>query len=534
MLPIALAQLRPRKGRYAENLDRLGAMLRDAAALPEPPRLVIAPESALTGYFLEGGVRDLAVEAEQLFEDLGRVHREAGAPPLEIALGFYERFRNHIYNSAMYASLGGSDAAIRHVHRKVFLPTYGVFDEERFVSAGDRIEAFDTRWGRAAMLICEDMWHSVAPAIAALQGAEVIIVPSASPARGLRPPSGDGDKPASIERWERIAQDIAGEHGVFVTLAQLVGFEGGKAFVGGSLVTGPRGDLLAEGPVFDEALVTATLDLDDIARVRAEMPLLADLQTRMPVLVAQLRDAGSERTEKSEITEKTDTGSEKAERTERTERAEDQPRPSSRPRRSVLTVASTLSDDPLAIDAPLAERWLVEFLRDELIRRRGFEKAIIGLSGGVDSALVAYLAARALGPSNVIGVRMPYRTSSQESLDHAQLVIDDQRVALAAAGGGQQDGGVDQRVLVDQVEQVLEQPRIGALVDRRADDQRIGRSDFGNEVLQILRGPARVEGRTKRRVDLGQVVDRDISRHPSGCGKHDGLYQVARPRRLGR
>ncbi len=419
MLPIALAQLRPRKGRYAENLDRLGAMLRDAAALPEPPRLVIAPESALTGYFLEGGVRDLAVEAEQLFEDLGRVHREAGAPPLEIALGFYERFRNHIYNSAMYASLGGSDAAIRHVHRKVVLPTYGVFDEERFVSAGDRIEAFDTRWGRAAMLICEDMWHSVAPAIAALQGAELIIVPSASPARGLRPPSGDGDKPASIERWERIAQDIAGEHGVFVTLAQLVGFEGGKAFVGGSLVTGPRGDLLAEGPVFDEALVTAMLDLDDIARVRAEMPLLADLQTRMPVLVAQLRDAGSDRTEKSE---KADTGSEMTEKTETTEA---QPRPSSRPRRSALSALSALSDDPLAIDAPLAERWLVEFLRDELIRRRGFEKAIIGLSGGVDSALVAYLAARALGPSNVIGVRMPYRTSSQESLDHAQLVIDD-------------------------------------------------------------------------------------------------------------
>jgi NAD+ synthetase len=80
--------------------------------------------------------------------------------------------------------------------------------------------------------------------------------------------------------------------------------------------------------------------------------------------------------------------------------------------------------DPLAIDPELTRRWLVEFIRDEVQRRRGFERAVIGLSGGVDSSLVAYLAAEALGPANVIGVRMPYRTSNPESLAHAQLVID--------------------------------------------------------------------------------------------------------------
>ena len=186
MLTVSLAQLRPRKGRYAENLARLGEMFREAALLPAPPALMVGPESALTGYFLEGGVRDLALEAEQLFDDLARVHRESGAPDLEVALGFYERHNNHIYNSALYASLGGSDAGIRHVHRKVFLPTYGVFDEERFVAAGDQVQAFDTRWGRAALLICEDAWHSIVPTIAALDGAEMLIVPSASPARGLQ------------------------------------------------------------------------------------------------------------------------------------------------------------------------------------------------------------------------------------------------------------------------------------------------------------------------------------------------------------
>ena len=405
MLTVSLAQLRPRKGRYAENLARLGEMFREASLLPTPPGLIVGPESALTGYFLEGGVRDLAVEAERLFEDLARVHRESGAADLDVALGFYERHSNHIYNSALYASLGGSDAGIRHVHRKVFLPTYGVFDEERFVAAGDSVQAFDTRWGRAALLICEDAWHSIMPTIAALDGAEMLIVPSASPARGLQPSGDDDERPVSIGRWERIMQDIAGEHGVFVALAHLVGFEGGKAFVGGSLITGPRGNLIVEGPVFEEALVTASLDLSDIARVRAEMPLLADLQSRLASLAPQLLGA--------------------APAPESAAPAETRPTAGPVPPRKQRSVGvPNVTDDVLEIDAPLARRWLVEFLRDELTRRRGFEKAVIGLSGGVDSALVAYLAAEALGPENVTAIRMPYRTSSAESLDHAQMVIE--------------------------------------------------------------------------------------------------------------
>jgi NAD+ synthetase len=406
MLTVSLAQLRPRKGRYAENLARLGEMFREASLLPTPPGLIVGPESALTGYFLEGGVRDLAIEAERLFDDLSRVHRESGAPDMDVALGFYERHSNHIYNSALYASLGGSDAGIRHVHRKVFLPTYGVFDEERFVAAGDSVQAFDTRWGRAALLICEDAWHSIVPTIAALDGAEMLIVPSASPARGLQRNGDDDVRPASIGRWERIMQDVASEHGVYAALAHLVGFEGGKAFVGGSLVAGPRGNLIVEGPVFEEALITASLDLSDIARVRAEMPLLADLEARISSLAPQLLD--TRRRREVDPDAEAEPGATAIERL--------------RKPRSVGV--PNVTDDPLQIDAPLANRWLVEFLRDELTRRRGFEKAVIGLSGGVDSALVAYLAAEALGPENVTAIRMPYRTSSADSLDHAQLVID--------------------------------------------------------------------------------------------------------------
>lgn len=82
------------------------------------------------------------------------------------------------------------------------------------------------------------------------------------------------------------------------------------------------------------------------------------------------------------------------------------------------------SDEPLRIDAELVAKWLVQFLQDEVTRRRGFQRAVIGLSGGVDSSVTAYLCARAFGPENVYGIRMPYKTSSKESLEHAQLVIE--------------------------------------------------------------------------------------------------------------
>ncbi|HEU5169359.1 MAG TPA: NAD+ synthase [Gemmatimonadales bacterium] len=411
MLTLGVAQFRPRKGAYEDNLCRLGQLLREAAGWPAPAGLVVAPEAALTGYFLEGGVRELAVPAEKLFDDLSRVHAESGAAPLDVALGFYEVHRNHLYNSALYASLGGTAAGIRHIHRKVFLPTYGVFDEERFVEAGRSVEAFDTAWGRCVLLVCEDAWHSIVPTIGALDGAQLILIPSASPARGIQPT--DGGRPASALRWERLVQDIAGEHGVYVALAQLVGFEGGKGFIGGSLVAGPRGDLVARGPLFDEALLPVTLDFEEITRARADMPLLADLEVKLPHLMGSLHRARRSDGRAAGRPDGQTVGRPDGQAAGRPEPLEQTARPAVRP-----------PDRPLEIDPELTRRWLVEFLRDEVKRRRGFETVVVGLSGGVDSSLVAYLAAEALGPANVIGVRMPYRTSSAESLQHAQLVAD--------------------------------------------------------------------------------------------------------------
>lgn len=404
-LTVALAQFRPAKGRPEENLDRIEACFRDAAAADVAASVLVFPEAILTGYFLEGGVREQATTASALFTLLAERHANSGTEPVEACIGFYELHDNRLHNSVMWASLGGDDAGIRHVHRKVFLPTYGVFDEERFVESGRDVRAFETRIGRVAMLVCEDAWHSLLPTIAAVDGAQLIAVVAASPARGLVPDSTHPGQPGSQARWERLAREIAGEHGVYVALSQLVGFEGGKGFPGGSLLVAPDGEVLLRAPQFADALVAATVDLDAITRVRADSPLLADLEVKLPYLIESLDRARLRRAEGNGPLEAGEWAA-----------ATVSPRAETSP---AVAVSPHLDIDP-----ELTRRWLVEFLRDEVSRLRRFEHAILGLSGGVDSAVVAFLAAEALGPDRVIGVRMPYRTSSQESLDHARLVVD--------------------------------------------------------------------------------------------------------------
>ena len=231
---LAVAQFSPKKGDYAGNLSRLGDLFVQADALQPRPQLLTLPESALTGYFLEGGVRDVAITAGALARDLNDLYRARVKSPrmLDVCLGFYEEYQNKMFNSALYVTLGGAEAVVRHVHRKIFLPTYGMFDEERFVERGREVRAFDTPLGRIAVLVCEDAWHSLTGTIAALDGAQIILLLAAPPARGPWPQENGASAPASVNRWERLARDIAEEHGVFVALANLVGSEGGKMFPG--------------------------------------------------------------------------------------------------------------------------------------------------------------------------------------------------------------------------------------------------------------------------------------------------------------
>ena len=420
LVHVALAQLRPRKADYAGNLARLGPVFEQVDKLEPRPTVLCFAESALTGYFLEGGVRDNAVTAGTLAADLDRVYRAnvAAAGPLDVTLGFYEIWNNKLYNSALYVSLGEGEPVVRHVHRKVFLPTYGLFDEERFVERGRTVRAFDTSWGRAAMLVCEDAWHSMTGTIAALDGAQIVFVCAAPPARGIWPKPDDVPGPASVSRWDRLIRDIADEHGVYVTLTTLVGSEGGKLFPGGSFVAGPRGDVRGRAPLWDDAVLTVPLDLADVTRSRADLPLIADLETMIPHLTISMNEAMANAPAALEYDP-----APRAVHSPNREFVRGEQAIEGGPLRVVNAPLSTAPPAPLAIDPVLTEQWLVQFIRDEM-ERRSFHCAVVGVSGGVDSAVTAYLAAKALGPKNVLGVRMPYRTSSRESLEHAQLVID--------------------------------------------------------------------------------------------------------------
>ena len=430
---LAVAQLKPRKGEYAHNLDRLAALFSRLGTEDPRPDLLHLPETALTGYFLEGGVREQAMSAGDLARDLSRVYR-AAAPGsnLDVAIGFYEEWEHKLYNSALYVTVGGEEPVIHHVHRKVFLPTYGLFDEERFVERGQSIRAFDTAHGRIAMLVCEDAWHSLTGTMAALDGAEIVLVSAAAPARGVQR-ADDVPGPSSLARWERLVRDIADEHGVFVSLAHLAGSEGGKIFAGGSVLVGPKGDLRFRGPLWEEAVATATIDLGDLTRARADLPLLADLETMMPHMTANLSRVMAREPAQALYDEarECEGDGQPAARGAPPEQHDRTPSSAARNQTSatdaaafhVLRAESTGGPPPLEIDPALIEQWLVHFVREEM-KARGFSKAVIGVSGGVDSAVTAAIAARAMGPQNVIGVRMPYRTSSPASLEHGQLVID--------------------------------------------------------------------------------------------------------------
>jgi predicted amidohydrolase len=164
MIRHAVLQLKPEKGQIRKNLQHIAQALSELRSYK--PQVAVLPEAFLMGYFLQGGVRELAMTREELSERLGVMYQSLDwGEPLDLIVGFYELDSGVYYNSAAYFELGGR--GLLHVHRKVFLPTYGVFDEERYISRGNRIQAFDTRYGRVALLICEDFWHSLTATIAA-------------------------------------------------------------------------------------------------------------------------------------------------------------------------------------------------------------------------------------------------------------------------------------------------------------------------------------------------------------------------------
>ena len=263
----ALAQIGPTLGNVEANFRIFERSVRQAER--KGAELLVFPELSLTGYMLQDIAADVALAPDG--EDPIFRRLLAASRSIDVVVSFVERdHRQRHFISAAYLSGG----ATVHLHRKVYLPTYGLFHDSRFFDHGDQVRAFDTRFGRFGILICEDFWHVSPPYLLWLDGAEVLLLVSASPGRGL---SDDG-RLDSARRVENITQTYAGLFTVFVAHTNRVGFEDGLCYWGGASVIGPDGKRLAQGPDFEEALVLAQVDPDRIRRARLALPLLRDEQ----------------------------------------------------------------------------------------------------------------------------------------------------------------------------------------------------------------------------------------------------------------
>jgi predicted amidohydrolase len=264
-LTLGLAQIKTKLGDVAANLAKHLEYIDRAAA--QGVELLIFPELSLTGYAVQDLVPMLARKPTSDDPIFGQLL--TASQKLDMVVGFIdEDARHRFYISAAYLARG----QVLHVHHKVYLPTYGLFDEGRFFAWGDSIRAFDTRWGRVGMLICEDFWHASPPYLLWLDGADLLLFSSASPGRGLS----IDDKLESAWWVEHVNRAYASLFTAFVAHTNKVGFEDGLHFWGGATIFDPNGELVAQGPYQEEALTVATLDLGQLRRTRARLPLLRD------------------------------------------------------------------------------------------------------------------------------------------------------------------------------------------------------------------------------------------------------------------
>ena len=278
---LASVQFRPDMGRISHNLDRMAEIVRQAV-LDESAGLVVFPETAVSGYYVQGAAGENALSADEL---LGELSGRLSGVDVDVLVGFYEKADGQPFNSAGYFEFSSSGARTVGIYHKFFLPTYTVFDEDRYVARGVELGLFATRLGKIGVLICEDAWHSVLATLLALRGAQLICTVVASPARGFQ-----GSEPSNVERYERMVRAMSEEHGVFAASAMLTGFEGGKGLVGGSVVFDPQGVRLAKGEVMEEHMVVAEIDLDMVEIARAKAPLLADLRGSWETILSLARE----------------------------------------------------------------------------------------------------------------------------------------------------------------------------------------------------------------------------------------------------
>jgi len=269
-LNLALAQINTFLGDVEANLDKHLSVIQKANAADVD--LLVFPELSLTGYVLQDLTPYVArkpTRDDPVFKALLDASQS-----LDLVVGFVdEDSRHRFYIAGAYLSQG----EVLHVHRKVYLPTYGLFDEGRFFAWGNDVRAFDTRFGRVGLLICEDFWHASPPYLLWLDGADMLLFTSASPGRGL-----STEPKLESARWvEHINRAYASLFTDYVAHANRVGYEDGLNFWGGSTVFDPNGELLVQGTYHQEELVQVEIDLRQLHRTRARLPLLRDERTAL-------------------------------------------------------------------------------------------------------------------------------------------------------------------------------------------------------------------------------------------------------------
>ncbi|HTG83041.1 MAG TPA: nitrilase-related carbon-nitrogen hydrolase [Geobacteraceae bacterium] len=277
---VALAQVKPKLGCIADNLAMIEAAVEKG--IQEGAGLVIFPELALTGYFLKDLVPEVALPLDS--PEIMRLVELSRH--ISIAVGFVEVSRDYrFFNAALYLE----DGAIRHLHRKVYLPTYGLFDEQRYLARGERLRAFDSKFGRVGILVCEDMWHLSAPYILAMDGATTLFCLSSSPGRGITAEESLG----STSAWQKLTATTAMFLNCRVLYCNRVGYEDGVNFWGGSEAVDPSGSVTVRGKILEEDFVLARIGEGALRRERIFSPMMRD--ESLPITMKELRRIEKER-----------------------------------------------------------------------------------------------------------------------------------------------------------------------------------------------------------------------------------------------
>lgn len=263
-MKVALAQISPHLGNPKKNLDLHLRCIEKA--IQKKADLLVFPELSLTGYSLMDMVDDVSIVPgkDPIFNKLKTASRE-----ISLAVGFVEEMEKGLfYNSAAFLA-GGK---ILHIHRKVFLPTFGMFDEARFYAQGKNFHTFSSPFGKTGMMICRDFLSYGASYLLFAGGTEIIIVLSAAPGRG----TAQEESYETSRMWEIMGETISRFSTVFLIYCNRVGFEDGKHFAGGSFVFNPSGEMIAKAAYVDPDFLICEVNLDEIREVRKKWPYKRD------------------------------------------------------------------------------------------------------------------------------------------------------------------------------------------------------------------------------------------------------------------